>query len=82
MHVCVNRQMGSSDLKSVSTYPPPPNPYISETAFSHRFQKAYTYPHAPLRGDMFAHWGKHCKKKTKKWQNAQSWHKADEAERY
>ena len=23
---------------------PPPNPYISETAFSHRFQKVYTYP--------------------------------------
>ena len=22
---------------------PPPNPYISETAFSHRFQKAHTY---------------------------------------
>ena len=27
--------------------PPPPNPYISETAFSHRFQKAYTYPPPP-----------------------------------
>ena len=24
--------------------PPPPNPYISETAFSRRFQKVYTYP--------------------------------------
>ena len=24
--------------------PPPPNPYISEMAFSHRFQKVYTYP--------------------------------------
>ena len=27
--------------------PPPPNPYVSETAFSHRFQKAYTYPPPP-----------------------------------
>ena len=34
----------SSGLKIVTTSPPPPNPYISETAFSHRFQKAYTYP--------------------------------------
>ena len=23
---------------------PPPHPYISETAFCHRFQKVYTYP--------------------------------------
>ena len=30
-------------LKNMVTYPPP-NPYISETAFSHRFRKAYTYP--------------------------------------
>ena len=25
-------------------HPPPPNPYISETAVSHRFQKVYTHP--------------------------------------
>ena len=25
----------------------PPHPYISETAFSHRFQKVYTYPPPP-----------------------------------
>ena len=31
-------------LKNVTSYPPPPNPYISEMAFSHRFQKVYTYP--------------------------------------
>ena len=29
------------------TPPPNPNPYISETAFSHRFQKVYTYPPPP-----------------------------------
>ena len=53
---CVNRQMGSSDLKNVSTPPPPQTPYISETAFSHRFQKVSltTPPHTP-RADMFAH---------------------------
>ena len=36
--------------------PPPPNPYISETAFSHRFQKVYTYPHQ--RDQILAHWTK------------------------
>ena len=35
---------------------PPPHPYISETAFSHRFQKVYTYP--PQRDEILAHWTK------------------------
>ena len=30
--------------------PPPHHPYISETAFSHRFQKVYTTPPPPQRG--------------------------------
>ena len=48
----------TSLCKTVTTYPPPPppNPYISETAFSHRFQKAYTYP--PLRNEILVHWTK------------------------
>ena len=42
----MRRPMYSSVLKTVTTYPPL-NPYISETAFSHRLQKAYTYPPPP-----------------------------------
>ena len=39
----------------MTTYaPPPPNPYISETAFSHRFQKVYTYP-PPKGNEILAH---------------------------
>ena len=53
----VRRPMYSSVLKTVTTYPPP-NLYISETAFSHRFQKAYTYPPPPLRNDFLVHWTK------------------------
>ena len=40
-------------LKNVT---PPPNPYISETAFSHRFQKIYTYP--PQSDEILARWTK------------------------
>ena len=36
--------------------PPPPDPYISETAFSHKFQKVYTCP--PKREEIMAHWTK------------------------
>ena len=39
----VHRRISSSVLKNVNAHPPP-NPYIPETAFSHRFQKVYTYP--------------------------------------
>ena len=38
------------DLKNVASYPPPPNPYLSETAISWRFRKGITYP--PLRNDI------------------------------
>ena len=38
--------------------PPPPNPYISETAFSHRFQKVYPHPPPPQRDEILAHWTK------------------------
>ena len=50
----------SSGLKIVNTYPPPANPYISETAFWHRFQKAYTPP-SPRGNDILVHW-------TKRWE--------------
>ena len=42
----------ASVLKNMVTYPPP-NPYISEMAFSHRFWKAYTYP--PQGNDILVH---------------------------
>ena len=45
----------ASVLKNMVTYPPP-NPYMSEMAFSHRFQKAYTYP--PQGNDILVHWTK------------------------
>ena len=38
------RRVSSCLLKIMVTYPPPPTPYISEMAFSHRFQKVYIYP--------------------------------------
>ena len=47
----VHRQISSYVLKNVNTYPPPPNPY---TAFSHRFQRAYTYP-PHTRNEVLAH---------------------------
>ena len=39
--------------------PPPPTPYISEMAFSHRFQKVYVYP--PQGNDISAHQTKSSK---------------------
>ena len=47
--------------------PPPPNPYISETAFSHRFQKVYTTP--PPAGRNFGAFGP----KVQKCQNPPCW---------
>ena len=41
----------------------PPPPYISETAFSHRFQKVYIYP--PKRNNILAHWAKSAEKPVK-----------------
>ena len=45
----------ASMLKNIVSYPPP-NPCISEMAFSHRFQKVYTYP--PLRNEILVLWTK------------------------
>ena len=56
--VCVHRPMCCAALKNVK--PSPPNPYISETAFSCTFQKVYTYP--PPGDDMFAHRSESCRK--------------------
>ena len=44
---CVKRPPCCAVLKNATT-PPPPNPYISEMAFSHAFQKIYTYTPPPL----------------------------------
>ena len=44
---CLRADFAALVLKNVTTYPRPPNPYISEMAFSHRFQKVYTYPPPP-----------------------------------
>ena len=49
----MRRPVYSSMLKIVTMYPPPSNPYISETAFSHRFQKACTYH--PRGNDILLH---------------------------
>ena len=42
----VRHPVYSSVLKIVTMYPPPPNPYISETAFSQDFKK-HTHPPPP-----------------------------------
>ena len=52
------RRLCCAALKNVK--PSPPNPYISETAFSCTFQKVYTYP--PPGDDMFAHRSESCRK--------------------
>ena len=60
--------------------PPPPNPYISETAFSHRFQIGIPPPPPPKVGTCLQVGAK--VQNPKKWQNAQSLHKLNEAHRY
>ena len=57
--VCVHRPMCCAALKNDN--PSPPNPYISEMAFSCRFQKVYTYPPPPPGDDMFARGSKSCR---------------------
>ena len=59
--------------------PPPPHPYISETAFSHRFQKAYT---PPPYGTKFWCIGPKLEKTPKNCEFAPCWHKPDVPERY
>ena len=72
----------SSVLKIVTTYPPPPNPYISETAFSHRFQKAYTYPPPPPEVTTFWCIRPKVEKTLPKCKFAPCWHLLDVPERY
>ena len=42
-------------LNNATTYPPPPNPYISEMAFSHRFRKGIHIPPPPLQNENLVH---------------------------
>ena len=51
--ICRSTQGNTYELVSMVTYPPPPNPYISETAVSYRFRIAYTYP--PQGDDILVH---------------------------
>ena len=66
-------------LKNMVTYPPP-HPYISETAFSHRFRKAYTYP--PPKVTTFWCIRPKVEKSLKKCENASCWHVMNVPERY
>ena len=77
-HVCVHRPTCCATLKNVTTPPPPPNPYISEMAFSCRFQKVYTYP-PPLPG---LHMEAKVVENAEKCQNPESWHVLNVPERY
>ena len=60
----------------------PPNPYISETAFSHRFRKAYTYPPPPPKVTTFWCIRPKVEKSLKKCENAPWWQELDVRERY
>ena len=53
MFPCNRVHVSRLQLCAQNCDPPPPNPYISETAFSHRFRKAYTYP--PQENDSLVH---------------------------
>ena len=68
----------ASVLKNMVTYPPP-NPYISETAFSHRFQKVYTYP---PQVTTCLHIEAKVVEIAEKCQNPQSWKVLNVPERY
>ena len=69
--VCVHRAMCCAALKNDN--PPPPNPYISEMAFSCRFQKVYTYPPPPPQVTTCLHVEAKVAETTEKCQNPQSW---------
>ena len=65
-----------------STPPPhPPNPCISEMAFSHRFQ-VYTYPPPPPKGTILWCIGRKIRKPREKCQNPPSWRTMNVPERY
>ena len=53
---CALRVLPCTALCAKLRPPTPPNPYISETAFSHRFRKAYTYP--PQGDDILVQYAK------------------------
>ena len=66
--------------QNVTTDPSPPlNPYSSETAFSHRFQKVYTYP---IKGTKFWRIGPKVQKSQEKCQNPPGWHPPNVPESY
>ena len=76
----LRRPMYSSVLKTVTTYPHP-NPYISETAFCHGFQIAYTNPPPPY-GTNFWCIGPKREKTVKNCEFDLCWHITDVPERY
>ena len=59
---------------------PSPNPYISEMAFSCRFQKVYTYP--PPKVTTCLHMEAKLVEIAEKCQNPESWHIMNVPERY
>ena len=61
--------------------PPSPNPYISEMAFSCRFQKVYTYP-PPPQVTTCLHMEAKVVEIAEKCQNPESWHILNVPERY
>ena len=65
---CLRADFAALVLKNVP--PPPPNLYISEMAFSHRFQKVYTYPPYETK---FWCFGQKIEKSLKKCQFAPCW---------
>ena len=60
--------------------PPSPNPYISEMAFSCRFQKVYTYP--PPQVTTCLHMEAKVVEIAEKCQNPESWHIMNIPERH
>ena len=53
--LCTSSHLPRSAQKCDHLHPTPPNPYISESAFSHKFQKVYAYPPPPQGYDNLAH---------------------------
>ena len=74
----VHRAICSSVLKKCD-HLPHPDPYISETASSHRFQKVYT---SPSKGTKIWHIGPEVHKTQEKCQNPLCWRIMNVPERY